>query len=122
MRDRSFPSSSPSSALLRYEELVARALMAEDPAAAFEEASRDPDLTPELQNLFAQADPNGVRISALLIARLRFERLIQGSTRARDWFAGNPEEFTHCFRRYHYAVPARALHPRDEAVAFEAWL
>lgn len=122
MRAPSSPDARPSAALLRYEELVADALCAPDPAAAFAEAARDPLLTPVLRRMLAAASPDGVRLSALLVARLRFERLIQGSRSAAEWFEQEPAAFTRGFRRYHHAVPPRALHPGEEARDFEAWL
>ena len=108
-------------ALHRYERLVAEALTARDPAAAFEAAARDPGLTPELRRCLAGADPRGVRMSALLIVRLRFERLLQGSPRASEWFERDPASFARAFREYHHAVAPRATDPRTEARAFETW-
>src|SRR5689334_16990358 len=62
----------------RYEALVARAMTAEDPVAALRAAAEDPALPPALRRALLGADEDGVRISALLVARLRFERLLRG--------------------------------------------
>jgi hypothetical protein len=61
-------------------------------------------------------------MSALLVVELRFERLVQGSAHANEWFAIDPEAFTRAFHAYHREVPANATHPRAEGAAFERWL
>lgn len=105
----------------RYEKGLAHALRAPDPVAALEELARDPQLPPELARGLAAADPRGVRISALIVARLRFERLLQGSRSVGEWFERDGRGFTEAFRRYHREVPSRAESPLDEARQFEAW-
>ena len=64
----------------------------------------------------------GVRMSAWLVAKLRFERLLAGSSRAGGWFDDAPDGFVAAFRAYHRAVPAAASHPRGESEQFEVWL
>ena len=105
----------------RYERGLARALSAKDPVAALEELARDEELPPELAQRVAAADPRGVRISALIVVRLRFERLLQGSRSVAEWFERDGRGFTEAFRSYHREVPSRAESPREEARAFEAW-
>ena len=103
------------------ERLVADALTSADPVAGFERAARDPALPDELRAALAAAHPTGIRMAALLVARLRFERLIQGSRAAADWFARDPADFARAFKRYHHAVPATAALPSEEAKLFERW-
>ena len=105
----------------RYERGLSRALHAPDPVAALEEFARDPELSPELARRVAAADPRGVRLSALIVARLRFERLLQGSRAVGEWFERDGRGFTEAFRRYHREVPSRAESPREEARQFETW-
>ena len=105
----------------RLETLVAAALRAEDPAAAFALASHDAKLTDELRDALCFARPAGIRIAAVLIARLRFERLIQGSREAGSWFDRDPRAFTSAFRRYHQEIAPRGIQPRDEGEAFFRW-
>jgi hypothetical protein len=57
-----------------------------------------------------------------LVTKLRFERLMQGSRRAGEWFGRDAAGFTEAFRRYHAAVPPTATDPRAEAALFDAWL
>lgn len=70
----------------RFEQLLARAMTAEDPVAALRQASRDRRLDADTRRRLANADDNGVRMSALLVTRLRFERLLRGSPEAERWF------------------------------------
>lgn len=106
--------------LRRFERLVADALTAPDPVAALRAAAAD--LPPELRDAVAAADPDGVRMTALIVARLRFERLMHGCPRAIEWFERDPEDFTAAFKRYHAAVPPTAHDPRGENRLFEAWV
>ncbi len=102
----------------RYEALVARAMTAEDPVAALRAAAEDPALPPVLRRALLGADEDGVRMSALLVARLRFERLLRGSPEAEAWFDRDPAEFSAAFRRYHAEVPPTAFFPPGEARLF----
>jgi hypothetical protein len=103
------------------EQRMAAALRESDPVAALVVAAADPALTDDLRAAFAQADPDGVRMAALLIVKLRFERLIRGSDRARAWFEREPEAFADAFRRYHAVVAPTAFWPSEEAACFDAW-
>lgn len=105
-----------------FERLVARALTAADPVDAFARASRARGLTPELKTCLASVQAGGVRLTALLVARLRFERLLRGSAAVERWYESDPRDFTEAFRAYHHAVPPRAFRPDAEARAFRGWL
>lgn len=94
------------------------AFCAPDLSAAFAALRSDREFAP----LFAHASEDGFRIAALLVLRLRFERLLNGSARAADLWNSDPRSFTSLFRRFHPAVPATAWSPRDEAALFERWL
>lgn len=102
--------------LARFERLHADVLFAADPARALER------LAPADRALFAGVDPDGLEIEALLIARLRFERLIHGSRTAAEWFERDGRAFTSAFRLYHATVPPTAVFPAEEARGFERWL
>lgn len=105
----------------RYEEVLSRILRAPDPAAALAVACADPGLPPALRRALRAADPDGVALSALLVARLRFERLVRGSPEAEAWFERDPAGFGEAFRRYHAEVPPRAFFPATEAALFQEW-
>jgi hypothetical protein len=106
---------------LRFEQLLAAALRAPDPARAVQQAADDETLPSALRAALRAADPDGVRLAALLIARLRFERLLQGDPDAAAWFEADPGAFTAAFRRYHEAVAPTAFFPADEAALFRTW-
>ena len=68
------------------------------------------------------AERDGIRTNALLVATIRFQRLIRWSLRAKSWFLADTPAFVDAFRRYHRAVPMTAHFPRQEARLFRAWL
>ncbi len=89
------------------EAAMARALRARDPVAAW---------------TLGHVDQDGLRIAALLVAKLRFERTVRGSREASDWFDRDPAAMSRAFRAYHQAEPIRASFPAAEGAGFEAWL
>ncbi|HEX5136462.1 MAG TPA: hypothetical protein VFY93_05800 [Planctomycetota bacterium] len=111
-----------SDALRRFDRAIADALTAADPVEALRAAAAG-DWPPELRDALAAAaaQEDGVRLTGLLVVKLRFERLVQGSRRAGEWFDRDPKGFTDAFRRYHAAVPPTAADPRAEAALFERW-
>lgn len=102
--------------LERYERVMAGVLIAADPVEALE------SLPPADRALIEPIDRDGLRMSALLVARLRFERLMHGSPKAAAWFEEDPRAFALAFKRYHSAVPPASSFPPAEARAFESWL
>lgn len=101
--------------------LLAAAMRDEDPVAALQRASADPALDPATRDALAHVDPDGVRVQAILVARLRFERLLQGSDEAARAYEADPRAFAATFRAYHREVPMRAAFPAAEAALFAAW-
>lgn len=108
----------PEAEQLAFESLLAGALLAEDPVAALARAAQDPRLSADLAHRLRTTDPDGFRMAALLVAKLRFERILRGRGTAAAWFARDPEGFTAVFRAYHHATPPTAFFPRDEADLF----
>jgi hypothetical protein len=105
-----------------FERRLAEILLARDPAAALAAAARDRALPAPLRRAFAAASPDGVRLAALLVARLRFERLLRACPEGEEAFAADPARFTALFRRYHQAVPPTAFFPAGEAALFRRWV
>jgi hypothetical protein len=101
---------------------MADALRAEDPVAATRTLAEAPGLDAALRSALLAADPDGLRLTALLVAKLRFERVIRGSSAAGDWFDRDPAAFSAAFRRYHAEVPPEAIFPAAEAKSFLAWV
>ena len=104
------------------ERLLAAALVARDPADALAHAASDPRLSAEAARRLAAIDVDGFRLSALLVARLRFERLLHGHPAVAAWLDDDAEGLTDTFRAYHAEVPPTAFFPPGEARAFDAWL
>ena len=107
--------------MARLEAAVARAMVQSDPAAALAAAAGDERLPAELREALRAADPDGVRVAALIVVRLRFERALHGSRLAGEWFERDPADFTAAFKRYHTEVPPSASLPTGEGRLFEAW-
>jgi hypothetical protein len=103
--------------VVRQQALLADLLTAPDPVAALHECLSRADSDPELRAI----DENGLRIAALLVVKLRFQRLTNGSRLANEWFERDPRGFTDAFRVYHHEVPPIALDPWREAVVFQRW-
>lgn len=108
------PALSPTPAMiaeqLAYERRLAHALRSADPLA---------ELTGEPNH--AAIDADGLRLAALFVARLRFERLQHGDLLAADHFDRDPAGFAALFRRYQAEVPPSAAFPQDEAALFRRW-
>ncbi len=107
--------------LAAYERLLARAFSSRNPLAALRMARDDASTPPGLRAALAKLDEHGVRISSLIVTRLRFERLLNGSRRAGEWFQRDAAGFTAAFKRYQDAVEPTASFAQDEARAFELW-
>lgn len=104
------------------ERVLADALTSADPWSTLQRALASDELTPGVRAQLKAIDEDGLRISALLVAKLRFERVMNGSSRAADWFQRDPEAFTDAFRRYHTTVAPTELMPGLEGRRFERWL
>ena len=106
--------------LERTEELLAEAFLQRDPLTWLRD--HESELPEELAAQIAGISDDGARIASILVARLRFERLIQGSRVAGEWYESDARAFTLAFKRYHTEVPPEVLFPKDEARLYEAWL
>lgn len=100
---------------------MADALRAEDPVAAIRGLGEAPGLDATLRASLLAADADGLRLTALLVAKLRFERVIRGSSAAGAWFDRDAPAFSAAFRRYHAAVPPSEPFPAAEAKSFLTW-
>jgi len=101
-----------------------RAFPSGDPAAfqsALESALRSPDPAAFATAAHPHLRPDDLRLTALHVARLRSERLLQGSPAAASWFDLAPADFAAAFRKYHQEVPPTGLLPSEEARSFDVW-
>ena len=105
----------------QYEELIHRVLRNPDPARAMQAAREQLPENHPIAAALSQVDKDGLRMTALLMAKLRFERLVQGSEQANRWFEEDAEGFALAFRNYHAEIPMRAFFPREEAADFARW-
>jgi hypothetical protein len=101
--------------------VLAEAMLDRDPVARLRRTERDRTLPAGTRRALARADEDGIRLAALLVARLRFERLVQGSQDANDFFERDPRAFADAFRDYHHAVPPTECFPMGEARLWSAW-
>ncbi len=93
-----------------------------DPVAALTRLLTDPQgLTAEEVAALQQIDADGLRLTALIVVKLRFERLTLAAPELAALFAERPEEFVQLFREYAAAVPATAYFPSAEAALFREW-
>jgi hypothetical protein len=106
---------------LRFERLLADTLLSKDPAQLLERANAEPGLLEALGLEASAIDPDALRLGGLLVAKLRFERLLRGSSEMGERFEADPRGFTETFRRYHAEVPPTTAEPREEKRLFEAW-
>lgn len=103
---------------------LAAALRASDRAGGRASLAATPGLSARGRARVASSgiSADGFEMAALLVARLRFERLMQGSEAASRWFDADPAGFAASFRAYHAATPASGLFPADEAALFAGFL
>jgi hypothetical protein len=106
---------------IRFEKSLAIALTAPDPVRAVRRIGRDARLPMKLRRSLRKVRGSNIEMCALLIARLRFERLLRGCPEAEAWFERDPATFAVAFRRYHATVKPTAFFPPDEAELFRAW-
>ncbi|MBK8101546.1 MAG: hypothetical protein IPK26_31075 [Planctomycetes bacterium] len=77
-----------------------------------------PELTAAERAMLANLDADGLRLTALLVHKLRFERLLRGDPALRTLFAADPVGFTRRFDRYVATTAATAVFPAEEASLF----
>jgi hypothetical protein len=116
------PKKKPVPFFSRWERVLAKALLSADAGLALRHAAHDRSLPASLRQALAKVDVDGARLAALLVARLRFERLLAGSDEAAEWFEREPQVFTRAFQRYHRDVEPTELFPPGEARLFTAWV
>jgi len=104
-----------------HERAYALALCTRDPLDALQRLVADAGLPRWLGTAAPGLDPDGVRITGLLVAKLRFERIINGSATATRWFVAEPAAFAAAFRGYHHSHPPIDQSPASEAASFAAW-
>ncbi len=67
-------------------------------------------------------DPQGLRLAATIILKLRFDRVMRAEARYRELYDRDPDGFTRDFLAYHREVPPQAYFPAEEAALWESFL
>ena len=93
--------------------------VAEDPAATLAVARAS---HPELEPFLETVDIEGLRLTALLIRKLRFERIVRGDPDLAAKFEADPSGFTSIFREYLVEEPPDSVFPEEEAERFRRFL
>lgn len=106
--------------LIDVQRLLLTACWQRDPAAWLRaQLAADPGSCTDAERaMLLAADPDGLRVTRLLLQKLRLERLLRGDPAAAAAFAADQDAFVEGFRRYCDAVPATAVFPSEEASAF----
>lgn len=104
------------------QQLLVRACHAADPSAFLRERldAEAPNLDPDERAMLQALDDDGLRLTRLLVRKLRLERLLRGDPAAAAAFAADPAAFLAGFRRYCDEVAPTAVFPSEEAAAFAA--
>ncbi len=97
------------------------ALLADDPEAELRARLADARLTDAERRSLEAISPDGLRLSSLIVKKLRFERLVRGDGDLARLFEERPEEFMRLYREYAKAVPPEAYFPQEEGRLFRAW-
>ena len=94
-----------------WEALLGQALLSPDPADFLAD-----------RGALGSLDRDGLQMAALLVVKLRFERLIAASSEAARLFEQDASAFAALFKRYHQEVAPTSPMPADERDLFESWL
>jgi hypothetical protein len=102
--------------------ILVRALLENDPAEALSRlAAEARGLTAEEQAWLARIDPEGLRLTGLMVRKLRFERLTRSDRRLEALFLERPEDFMSLFGAYTAEIPPTAYFPEGEQRLFQRW-
>jgi hypothetical protein len=108
--------------LSRVQQLLLDALLSDDPPRTLRRlAEQAADLSETERAFLRRIDADGFRLSALLIQKLRFERLTAADPALAEQFERRPEEVVALFRAYNAAVPPIVYFPEQEAGRYHQW-
>jgi hypothetical protein len=108
--------------LLDLQRLLVAALRTPDPAGFLRErAEREPGLRADERRALLAAGEDGLRMSRVMIRKLRLQRILRGDPDAAAAMARDPEAFAARFAAYDRDVAPTAVTPPDEAAQFRAY-
>lgn len=102
--------------LTELQRILIRSLTTDEPLEALRRAGES--ASPELRERLNHIDAEGFRLSQVIVAKLRFERIYNGDVPLRKWFEQDPAAFTNAFRSYQRDVPPQEYFPQQEASCF----
>ncbi|MFN7813271.1 MAG: hypothetical protein ACK5SI_11495 [Planctomycetia bacterium] len=104
------------------QELLLDCLLADDPVRALKELlPRAAGLSDEERAWLAGIDADGLAITALIVKKLRFERLTLAHGEMQSLFDLDPARFMQLYRDYTAAVPPTGYFPSQEGDLFRDW-
>ncbi len=104
------------------QDVLMRALLEDDPVEALSLLLLDAKgLTAEERSWLERLDSDGLRMTGLLVRKLRFERLTRADPRLAALFLERPEEFMKLFASYTGEVAPTAYLPAAEGELFRRW-
>lgn len=108
--------------LANVQQLLVAALAEPDPLLYLQQhVPSAGELSPEERQWLLGIDGDGLRVSRMLIRKLRLQRIVRGDAEASAFMARDPEKFAACFARYDREMPLRHVFPRDEAESFRRY-
>ena len=78
-------------------------------------------LSEQERRWLAALPEDGLRMSGLIVRKLRFERLTGGDHDLRDLFDRDPQAFLPLFRQFTSQVPPESYFPDEEVRRFRQW-
>ena len=104
------------------QDLLVRAVLQSDPHGWLQRQLARPEcvLSPAERGWLEAISEDGLRLTRLLVRKLRIERLLAGDAAMAELYRTDPAAFSKQFTRYEVMVPPRALFPSEEAQQFAA--
>jgi hypothetical protein len=102
------------------QDLLVRAVLQSDPRGWLQRQLARPEclLSPAERGWLEAISDDGLRLTRVLVRKLRIERLLAGDAAMAELFRTNPAAFAKQFALYEARVPPRALFPSEEAQQF----
>jgi hypothetical protein len=105
--------------LSEFQRILALALHDAAPRERLRELAQDAALTSDERGLLEAIDDDALKLTSLVVRKLRFERVLRGSPEVREELERDPDRVRGELRAYVREVPPRFGFPDDEARAFE---
>ena len=103
---------------------LVQALRTPDPRGWLQTYVAQPDcpLSAAERSMVAALPDDGLRLTRLIVRKLRMQRLLQADGDANRLCTQEPARFAKQFAAYDAAVALQSIFPSDEAKAFRSWL